>query len=157
MGSISQVGVDGAEEVVAGAPEASVAQALDAARAARDAFPAWSRTTPEHRAELLQRTADLVRDRLDDLLPLVIAETGCTAVVGKQMQVPQAAVRFDAYARYALESPVIPLPPMEDRDSDESEHKEVPPHIADQIAIMAAQATQQLLQQDQAQAQQARV
>ena len=49
----------------------------------------------------------------------------------------------------------IPLPPMEDRDSDESEHKEVPPHIADQIAIMAAQATQQLLQQDQAQAQQA--
>ena len=41
------------EEVVAGAPEASVAQALDAARAARDAFPAWSRTTPEHRAELV--------------------------------------------------------------------------------------------------------
>ena len=48
----------------------------------------------------------------------------------------------------------IPLPPMEDRDGDENEHKEVPAHIADQIAIMAAQATQQLLVQDQQAAQQ---
>ncbi|MFM8237224.1 MAG: aldehyde dehydrogenase family protein [Actinomycetota bacterium] len=101
------------EEVVAGAPEASVAQALDAARAAREAFPAWSRTSPEERADLLQRTADAIRGRFDELLPLVVAENGCTATVGKQMQVPQAAVRFDSYARYALESPVIPLPPME--------------------------------------------
>jgi len=106
--------VNPATEGVAGvAPEASVAQALDAARAAQEAFPAWSRTTPEARAELLQRTADEIRARFDTLLPLVIAETGCTAVVGKQMQVPQAAVRFDSYARYALESNVIPLPPME--------------------------------------------
>ena len=41
------------EEVVGVAPEASAAQALDAARAAQDAFPAWSQTTPEDRAELL--------------------------------------------------------------------------------------------------------
>jgi acyl-CoA reductase-like NAD-dependent aldehyde dehydrogenase len=101
------------EEVVGDAPEASVAQAQDAAFAAQEAFPAWSHTAPEERAELLKKTADAMRARFDDLLPVVIAETGCTAVVGKQMQVPQAAVRFDAYARYALESNVIPLPPME--------------------------------------------
>jgi acyl-CoA reductase-like NAD-dependent aldehyde dehydrogenase len=101
------------EEVVGVAPEASEAQAADAARAAQTAFASWSQTAPEVRAELLQKTADAIRANFSDLLPLVIAETGCTAVVGKQMQVPQAAVRFDSYARYALESNVIPLPPME--------------------------------------------
>ena len=101
------------EEVVGIAPEASEGQALAAARAARDAFPAWSQSTPDVRAELLQKTADAMRDRFDTLLPLVIAETGCTATVGKQMQVPQARVRFETYARLAHESPVIPLAPME--------------------------------------------
>ncbi|HET9728938.1 MAG TPA: aldehyde dehydrogenase family protein [Acidimicrobiia bacterium] len=101
------------EDVVDQAPEASPDQACDAARAAQAAFPAWSQTSPDERARLLQRTADLMRDHFDELLPLVIAETGCTATVGKQMQVPQARVRFETYARLAHESPVIPLPPME--------------------------------------------
>jgi acyl-CoA reductase-like NAD-dependent aldehyde dehydrogenase len=101
------------EEVVGAAPEASVAQAEAAARAAADAFPAWSQTSADTRAELLQKTADAMKQRFDELLPLVIAETGCTATVGKQMQVPQARVRFETYARLAHESNVIPLPPME--------------------------------------------
>src|SRR5262249_2298796 len=83
------------------------------ARAARDAFDSWSQTSREERARLLQATADAIRDHRKELLPVVIAETGCTATVGKQMQVPQAATRFDAYARFALESDVIPLPPQE--------------------------------------------
>src|SRR3954463_6388296 len=82
------------EEVVGIAPEASEQQALDATRAAQEAFPAWSQTSPEVRANLLQKVADGMRDKFDQLLPLVIAETGCTATVGKQMQVPQARVRF---------------------------------------------------------------
>ncbi len=100
-------------ETVGDAPEASVAQANEAARAAQEAFPKWSRTSPEQRAELLQKAADAVRAHAADLIPLVIAETGCTATVGKQMQVPQVFARFDRYARGALESNVIPLPPME--------------------------------------------
>ena len=101
------------EAVVGVAPEASVDQARAAARAAHDAFPAWSQTSPGFRAELLQRTADAMKDHLDALLPVVIAETGCTAALGKQMQVPQARVRFETYARLAHESTVIPLAPME--------------------------------------------
>ncbi|HEY1741032.1 MAG TPA: aldehyde dehydrogenase family protein [Acidimicrobiia bacterium] len=100
-------------ETVGYAPEASVAQANEAARAAQEAFPEWSRTSPEQRAELLQKAADAVRAHAADLIPLVIAETGCTATVGKQMQVPQVFARFDRYARGALESNVIPLAPME--------------------------------------------
>src|SRR5437868_14533027 len=101
------------EEVVGVAPEASVTQAQDAARAAQEAFPEWSQTSADERARLLQAVADAMRDRFDMLLPLVIAETGCTATVGKQMQVPQARVRFETYSRLAHESPVIPLAPME--------------------------------------------
>jgi acyl-CoA reductase-like NAD-dependent aldehyde dehydrogenase len=99
--------------VVGHAPEASVAQANEAARAAQEAFPAWSRTSPEQRAELLQKAGDAVRAHAADLIPLVISETGCTATVGKSMQVPQVFARFDRYARGALESNVIPLAPME--------------------------------------------
>jgi len=114
-------GGDGAYEVVNPAtetpvglaPEASVEQSREAARAARQAFDSWSRTSPEARAELLRRAADAIKARAADLLPTVIAETGCTERVGKQMQVPMAATRFDAYARYALEPDVVPLPPME--------------------------------------------
>ncbi|HYV59417.1 MAG TPA: aldehyde dehydrogenase family protein [Acidimicrobiia bacterium] len=101
------------EAVVGVAPEASVQQVQDAARAARDAFESWSRTTPERRAELLKAAADRVRQKVEDLVPLVIAETGCTATVGRSMQVPVAASRFDRYAAGALEPAVIPLPPQE--------------------------------------------
>lgn len=101
------------ESVVGVAPEASVQQAQDAARAARDAFESWSRTTPERRADLLKAAAERVRQKIEDLVPLVIAETGCTATVGRSMQVPVAASRFDRYAAGALEPAVIPLPPQE--------------------------------------------
>jgi acyl-CoA reductase-like NAD-dependent aldehyde dehydrogenase len=101
------------EQPVGLAPEASADQAREAARAAAAAFPAWSRTAPEERARLLQAAGDRIRERAEDLLPLVIAETGCTATVGRTMQVPVTASRFDRYARGALEPSVLPLPPQE--------------------------------------------
>ncbi len=101
------------EEIVGVAPEASVEQARAAARAAHDAFPSWSRTKPQQRAELLEAAANRIREKTDELVPLVIAETGCTATVGRTMQVPVAASRFDRYAVGALEPSVIPLPPQE--------------------------------------------
>ena len=101
------------EEIVGVAPEASAAQALDAARAAQAAFPDWSQTTPEFRADLLAKAGAAIKGHYKDLLPTVIAETGCTATVGKQMQVPTAWTRFETYARLALDPTVIPLPPQE--------------------------------------------
>jgi acyl-CoA reductase-like NAD-dependent aldehyde dehydrogenase len=101
------------EEVVGEAPEASVAQVEAAAEAAAEAFGPWSRTTPEHRAGLLDRVADLLRDRIDDLVPLVQAETGATLRVTQTMQVPTTVERLRRYARGALEAAVIPLPPSE--------------------------------------------
>ena len=99
------------EAVVGVAPEASAADADAAAQAARDALPGWKRTSPETRAQLLSALADAIRQRNDDLLPLIMAETGATMKVGSALQVPQAVARFERYARGALEDLSIPLPP----------------------------------------------
>jgi acyl-CoA reductase-like NAD-dependent aldehyde dehydrogenase len=101
------------EAIVGQAPEASIAQVEAAAAAAAEAFPAWSRTRPEERAALLTKAADLLRDRLDDLIPLVQAETGATLRVTSTMQVPTCVDRFRRYAKGALEPSTIPLPPGE--------------------------------------------
>ncbi|MEJ7583733.1 MAG: aldehyde dehydrogenase family protein [Acidimicrobiales bacterium] len=98
------------EQVVGEAPGSSVADAEAACSAAADAFGgAWARTTPEHRADLLTRFADLLDKRRDEFVPLVQAETGATLRVTKQMQVPMAATRFRRYAQ--VESNLVPLPP----------------------------------------------
>ncbi|MDZ7675813.1 MAG: aldehyde dehydrogenase family protein [Acidimicrobiales bacterium] len=101
------------EEVVGEAPEASVAQAAAATQAAAEAFPAWSRTSAEHRAELLGKAADAVRAEVPDLVDLVQAETGATLRVAKTMQLPNVAERLDRYARGAVEQLSVALPPLE--------------------------------------------
>ena len=99
------------EEVVGEAPEASVDQALAAARAAQDAFPKWANTPPAERARLLAAVTDKLRERAGDLVPLIISETGATATVGSRMQVPVAIERFERYSRGAMKDLNIPLPP----------------------------------------------
>src|SRR5439155_5782543 len=101
------------EQVVGAAPEATVDDVEAAAAAAAEAFGPWSRTAPEERAALLDRAADVIAAHLDELIPLVQAETGATLRVTKTMQVPTCVDRFRRYARGALESNVIPLPPSE--------------------------------------------
>lgn len=99
------------EASLAEAPQASEAQAADAARAARDAFDSWSQTSPEQRAELLDRLADLVDRDAADLIELTIDETGATRRTSQNIQVPQTSARFRRYARGAMEPAITPLPP----------------------------------------------
>ena len=100
------------EEVEAHAPEASVAQAQAAARAAREAFPRWAATPVAERARLVGLVADKLAERQAELVPMIIAETGATAMVGSKMQVPVALDRFVRYARDAVKDLRIPLPPQ---------------------------------------------
>lgn len=101
------------EVVVGQAPEASTPQVEAAAAAAAEAFGAWSRTKPEERAALLTKAADLLRERVPELVPLVQAETGATQRVTETMQVPTCVDRLRRYARGAMEPATIPLPPGE--------------------------------------------
>ena len=50
---------------------------------------------------------------MDELIPLVQAETGATQRVASTMQVPTCIERFRRYAKGALEPTTIPLPPSE--------------------------------------------
>jgi acyl-CoA reductase-like NAD-dependent aldehyde dehydrogenase len=99
------------EEVVGDAPQASRGQVYAAAAAAKAAFPAWSRTKPEERAEILHRVADAIAKHADDWAPLAQAETGATSATVKALQLNVAVARFRRYAKGALEPVEIPLPP----------------------------------------------
>lgn len=104
--------VNPATEAVTGrAPEASVEQANAAVEAAADAFPAWSRTSPEERAELLNKAADLIEAHRKEIIPVLQAETGATARTVKSMQFFPATARLRRYAKGALEPTITPLPP----------------------------------------------
>ncbi len=100
------------EQVVGQAPNASPADAEAAAAAAREAFPAWAATPVEERLALLKAASAAIRARNDDLVPLVIAETGATASVGSRMQVPVCADRFDRYSRDIRHVQESMLPPI---------------------------------------------
>ena len=100
------------EQIIGEAPEASVAQAQEAAAAARAALREWSRTPAAERAEILTRIADLFEKRGDELIPLIQAETGATQRVASTMQLPIAIERFRRYAREALLPNVMGLPPQ---------------------------------------------
>lgn len=100
------------EQIVGHAPEASVAQSNAAAAAARAAFASWSRTPASERARLLGAVAARLAERADELVPLIMAETGATAQVGSRMQVPVAIERFQRYAAAATKDLSIALPPQ---------------------------------------------
>lgn len=99
------------EEVAGRAPEASVEQANAAVDAAADAFESWSRTSPEERAALLNRAADLIEEHRKEIIPVLQSETGATANTVKSMQFFPATARLRRYAKGALRSHIDPLPP----------------------------------------------
>ncbi|MFG2224117.1 aldehyde dehydrogenase family protein [Streptomyces sp. NPDC048644] len=100
------------EEVVGRAPEASGAQVQAAAEAARAAFGPWSRTAPETRARVLDRTAEIIRRNFGRYAELAQAESGATTATARGMQVGVSVARFQRYARGALEPVETPLPPQ---------------------------------------------
>lgn len=100
------------EETVGYAGEAGAHQVADAVAAAKHAFGAWSKSSAEHRANILNKAADLLESRVDEVIALAQAETGATMAVTKAMQVPVTARRLRRYARGALESRDVPLAPQ---------------------------------------------
>jgi len=99
------------EEVVAEAPDATPADAAAAVEAAKAAFPAWSQTSREERSRLLNRAADIVESRADELGALIQAETGALMHVARWFQVTGTVGRLRRYARGALEVRDVSLAP----------------------------------------------
>ncbi len=103
------------EEIVGRAPEATVAQARDAARAAREAFAGgpWPRMSPGERGACLREAAQRFREAAPGLVDLAIAETGSLRAVAESQQVGAVALRLQKYAELAAQLGDTPLPPRE--------------------------------------------
>ncbi|MBM3636105.1 MAG: aldehyde dehydrogenase family protein [Alphaproteobacteria bacterium] len=69
-------------DVVGEFARASKAQAEEAIAAAKAAFPAWSRTTPQERYEILKKASDEILARKDELGKLISREEGKTLPEG---------------------------------------------------------------------------
>src|SRR5215472_7558438 len=69
-------------DVVGEFPRASQADAGRAVAAAKAAFPAWSRSTPQERHDVLKRIGDEILARKDELGRLLSREEGKTLTEG---------------------------------------------------------------------------
>jgi acyl-CoA reductase-like NAD-dependent aldehyde dehydrogenase len=94
------------------APDATAQDAEQAAAAAREALPGWAATPANERLELMSKAAAAIRARAQELVPLVIAETGATMAVGSSMQVAVASTRFARYSQDHRHVAERTLPPQ---------------------------------------------
>jgi acyl-CoA reductase-like NAD-dependent aldehyde dehydrogenase len=103
------------EEVVGRAPEASVAQAGEAAHAAREAFERgpWPRMSAAERGACLHDLAARFREAAPGLVDLAVAETGSLRPVAESQQVNAVAVRLAKYAELATQLSDTPVPPRD--------------------------------------------
>ncbi|MBI1191397.1 MAG: aldehyde dehydrogenase family protein [Tepidisphaera sp.] len=90
-------------EPATGSPHARVPASgpadIDAAVAAADAaFPAWSATSTEQRGRLLNRLADEIDKRLDDLAHAETTDTGKPISLARRVDIPRAAANFRYFA-----------------------------------------------------------
>jgi len=79
-------------------PEASNAQIDRAVAAARAAFPAWSRTTPQHRSNLLLKIADRIESEADAFAALEAMNCGKPIYAARNDEIPAIVDCFRYFA-----------------------------------------------------------
>jgi aminomuconate-semialdehyde/2-hydroxymuconate-6-semialdehyde dehydrogenase len=79
-------------------PEASLNLVDQAVQAAEAAFPAWSQRSPEQRAVVLRRLADLIDGHADTLARYESLDTGKPLHVARRVDIPRAAQNFRFFA-----------------------------------------------------------
>jgi aminomuconate-semialdehyde/2-hydroxymuconate-6-semialdehyde dehydrogenase len=89
-------------EVIATIPDSDDRDVDDAVRAAKAAFPAWSRKSAAERSNLLLKLADLIEKNLDDLARLESIDNGKTISLAKWLDIPRAVANFRFFATAIL-------------------------------------------------------
>jgi NAD-dependent aldehyde dehydrogenases len=89
-------------EVVAEIPDSDARDVDQAVRAAKAAFPGWSRTPAAERSRLLLRLADLVDANIDELARMESIDNGKTLSLAKRLDIPRAAANFRFFATAIL-------------------------------------------------------
>lgn len=93
----------GTEEIMGRIPEGTVADAEAAIESAKLAFDGWSATPPQARADYLQKIADAVKVRTEELAQLISGEVGMPIKLARAIQVGSPVYNWKAYARLARE------------------------------------------------------
>src|SRR5438270_2496338 len=89
-------------EVIAAIPDSDERDVDDAVRAAKAAFPAWSRTPAAERSRLLLKLADLIENNLDELARTESIDNGKTISLAKRLDIPRAVANFRFFATAIL-------------------------------------------------------
>ncbi|MEA2327781.1 MAG: aminomuconate-semialdehyde/2-hydroxymuconate-6-semialdehyde dehydrogenase [Thermoanaerobaculia bacterium] len=89
-------------EVIAAIPDSDERDVDDAVRAAKAAFPAWSRTSTAERSNLLLKLADLIEKNLDELARIESIDNGKTISLAKRLDIPRAVANFRFFATAIL-------------------------------------------------------
>jgi aldehyde dehydrogenase (NAD+)/betaine-aldehyde dehydrogenase len=84
-------------------PEATEADADAAVAAARTAFEGWSQTAPEKRAEFVQKIADGLKARSEELAKAIATEVGMPLKLSTIVQVGGPVAAWANYAKLARE------------------------------------------------------
>src|ERR1700749_505333 len=77
-GVLESINPSNTDEVIAKFPEGTTEDVNDAVAAARAAFPGWSGSTPEVRADLLDKVGSMIIERKEALGKLLASEEGKT-------------------------------------------------------------------------------
>ncbi|MGA8807321.1 MAG: aldehyde dehydrogenase [Thermoanaerobaculia bacterium] len=89
-------------EVIAAIPDSDERDVADAVRAAKAAFPAWSRTSAAERSNLLLKLAEVIEKNLDHLARIESIDNGKTISLAKRLDIPRAVANFRFFATAIL-------------------------------------------------------
>jgi aminomuconate-semialdehyde/2-hydroxymuconate-6-semialdehyde dehydrogenase len=97
---------------IARIPRSGAAEVAEAVQAAKSALPAWSATPVAERARLLDRLADAIEARKDELARLESEDAGKTYKQARDVDIPRAIANFRFFAGAARhdEPPSHPMP-----------------------------------------------
>ena len=91
----------GSEAVMGSIPEGTVADAEAAIEAARVAFDGWAATPPAERGAYLERVADHLQSRTEELAGMIAGEVGMPIKLARAIQVGSPVYHWRAYAKLA--------------------------------------------------------
>jgi aminomuconate-semialdehyde/2-hydroxymuconate-6-semialdehyde dehydrogenase len=89
-------------EVIAAIPDSDERDVDAAVRAAKTAFPAWSRTPAAERSNLLLKLAALIEQNLEELAQLESIDNGKTISLARRLDIPRAVANFRFFATAIL-------------------------------------------------------
>lgn len=95
-GEFSEVENPATQEVIAKVPKSSHHDVDEAVKAAKVAFPAWNKTSPEKRAEYVQKILDGIEEKKQELADIMVSELGNSQTFSEEGQVPLSLKEMSA-------------------------------------------------------------